>query len=223
MGLLFGSVLCTAAVVLFVLGRRASRGPALIEATPTVTCETLQAAAWEPGAQQIVEVVGLAQTLDGDEPLRAEFSGKACVWYRSVVVEDYWDWEYDAIDESNTRVEKYRLVYDYETDQPFKIHDGTGSVRVHPAGAAVEVPLVLYEKDEEESSSWKDRFLNATFGDGENVIGHRRQEWAIYPEDQLYDPRRGGRRSGLGPHRTADRRGCRVPVDVAVGRRGRGW
>jgi hypothetical protein len=185
-GVVLGSAFCIVAVVLFELARRASRAPALMEATPTVTCESLQSTPWESSAQQVIEVVGRARTLDGEEPLHGEFSGKPCVWYRSVIVEDYWDWEYDPGEQASSRMETYRLIYDFETDRPFRIDDGTGSVHIHPAGATVEVPLVLYEKEEDEKSSWKDRFLNATFGNGENVIGHRRQEWAIYPDDELY-------------------------------------
>ena len=38
--------------------------------------------------------------------------------------------------------------------------------------------------DADETMSWKDRVLAGEFSEG--VIGHRRQEWAILPEDEQF-------------------------------------
>jgi hypothetical protein len=138
-------VLAVAALVLFVIGRSLRSKVAEISGTETSSAasiaELASAVAKDIGAGSFadrVEVKGKAVAL---EPLTADFSGTAVVWYECVVTRQ-WEEEYWETDKDGNRHRRTRsgtdTVSSIRREPLFEIDDGSGRIAVDPRGAQLE-------------------------------------------------------------------------------------
>src|SRR3712207_1040495 len=124
-----------------------------LTAVETSTCgelrELADAVATEVGGgnfTQRCEVVGEAkpQRL----ALKAPYSGKDAVWYRTKVSEEYYDWEYRGSGENRRRerVRKWRTLQDEQSHEEFLVDDGSGQAVITTKDADIDEPQESFEE-----------------------------------------------------------------------------
>lgn len=85
-----------------------------------------------------VELSGLAQLEPGTELLKAPLSAASCLWWRFSIEEER------TRTDSKGRTEHYwYTLVDQRFDNPFRLSDGTGDLRVIPVGSEVDSPARL--------------------------------------------------------------------------------
>lgn len=111
----------------FFRGFRVLRNKRLIENTPTSKCRSV--------AMGFVEVAGRAT---GEQKILSLIGGLPC-YCSQVVIERY---------EKRGKSSSWRKVHEKTMGTPFFLEDATGSVRVDPAGAELDIPPELeYSSD----------------------------------------------------------------------------
>jgi hypothetical protein len=122
--------------------------------------------------------------------VEAPMTKRECLWYRSTVTEEYWDWEWRERNGERVRdrVRKTRVLSDQSSDIPFAVDDGTGQAVIHTAGLTVDQPVeVLDRMDPDTKTDGLIDFLgDALLGVSEDTIGYRREEWIIPVDARLF-------------------------------------
>ena len=114
--------------------------------------------------------------------VQAPQTKRECVWYRTKVTHEYWD--YDWV-ERNGRRERERnrrsdVISDTASDIPFALDDGTGQAVVHPEQADIHEPHEVFDEFEQDRSNpGLLDFLGSSFAGSDETIGYRREEWIL--------------------------------------------
>jgi hypothetical protein len=190
---LAGIVLLYVAVRLAWGARRTRRRLEAVTTTETTPCATVGALVSAGGGGRI-QCVGQARPGPGGV-ITAPYSGRPCVWHRSVTTHTYW---------GKLRTEpEYAMVTKVESDTasewPFVLADSSGQVLVDVAAAdrdlLCEVGAEAYQRFDQTGR--------------ESQEGRDHREWLIAPEQEVYVLGEGGMRDGwpvIGrPRRGGDR------------------
>jgi E3 ubiquitin ligase len=114
--------------------------------------------------------------------VNAPQTGRECVWYRTKVTHEYWDYEWEERNGRRVR-ERHRrsdTIKDETSDIPFALDDGTGKAIIHPEQADVHAPHeVLDELEEDRSNPGLLGLLGQSFLGNDETIGYRREEWIV--------------------------------------------
>ena len=138
------------------------------------------------GFRQRCELNGTAQPAYVGT-VEAPQTKKECVWYRTKVTHEYWD--YYTV-ERNGRSERERrraseVISEQASDIPFALDDGSGQAVIHPEDADIHEPHEVFDEFESDrsrpglldliGSQWRDE-----------TIGYRREEWILPVGTQLF-------------------------------------
>ena len=178
--------LAVAAIVFHVLERRkleASKG------TETLRCGDLNQL-WKGVLDEVgpdsfthaCEVKGPALAAESGA-LKGPESGAECVWHRTTLTEHYWDWERDS-DGRRRRVERTRTLSSTESENPFRVDDGSGTVAIDPREADVDEAEKVVDRMDREPAAVG--LLEGLLQVGDRTIGVEHEEWIIRPGAQLY-------------------------------------
>jgi hypothetical protein len=153
---------------------RAGRELGLMAATKTSNARDV--AGMAPGS-----VVVLKGKLATESPLKGEFSGRECVYYRALVEREVEEIERDG--NGARRAERsYETVSSTEQHAPCRLEDASGTVSVDFAGAKVEAIEAHQHYEPTGVAAVVGVVLNAS----SNVLGHRYTEWIIPPGMPVY-------------------------------------
>jgi hypothetical protein len=178
---LAGIILLYVAIRLAWGARRARRRFEAVTTTETTPCATVGALVSSGGGGGRLECVGQARPGPGGL-LTAPYSGRPCVWHRSVTTHTYW---------GKLRTEpEYAMVTKVESDTasewPFLLADSSGQVLVDVAAADREVLCQV-------GAEAYQRF-DQTGRDTEE--GREYREWLIAPDQEVYVLGEGEMRDG---------------------------
>lgn len=149
---ILGLILLAVAALLFIVSASHKRKLGLIRLTETSTIAELRALAETGDEHALRTPVEVKGTVVCDEPLLAELSETACVYYAMKV-----EWEFEEIfyeDDERTKVSHSRESSEVLTQEkrlvPFWVEDYTGRILVDPEGAEIiaEKTLSRIETDE---------------------------------------------------------------------------
>jgi len=198
----WGAIALAVALVAAIIGYLETRKRRTMAQTATLACSELrrEAEAGGPGGfKTVCEVDGKAAPGPGGA-LTAPFSTGDCVWHRSTVTHHYWEMKRDS-DGDRRRVEGQRAVSEDQSQEPFLLDDGTGTILVQPRGEQPDgAPKVHshFEKDEEAAATGYPALASlgnfvakvaggaAAFGRSSGTLGYEFEEWAVRPGDHLY-------------------------------------
>jgi len=182
---ILAAIAAIAGVVLLWWRSRVGRELALMTATKTSTAREI--AGMAPGS-----VAVLKGKLSSDAPLKGEFSGRDCVYYRALVEREVERVERDS-DGSSRTDRSFETVSSTEEHAPCRLEDASGAVAVDFTGAKVEAIQSHQRYESGGALSMVGAILNVSG----NVLGHRYTEWIIPPGVPVYVSRNGaGRRHG---------------------------
>jgi len=125
--------------------------------------------------------VVLKGRLASDAPLKGEFSGRDCVYYRALVEREVERVERDS-DGSSRTDRSFETVSSTEEHAPCRLEDASGAVAVEFTGAKVEAIQSHQRYESGGALAMVGAILNV---DG-MVLGHRYTEWIIPPATQVY-------------------------------------
>ena len=126
-------------------------------------------------------VVVLKGKLASDSPLKGEFSGRECVYYRALVEREVEELERDG--NGARRAERsYETVSSTEQHAPCRLEDASGAVSVDFSGAKVEA----IESHQRYEPSGVAAVVGVVLNASSNVLGHRYTEWIIPPGMPVY-------------------------------------
>jgi hypothetical protein len=178
---LAGVILLYVAVRLAAGARRTRRRLEAVTSTETTPCSRVGAMAGAGAGGQRVECVGVARPGPGGT-ITAPYSGRPCVWHRSVATHTYWGrLRTEPETAMVTKVES-----DVASEWPFALLDSSGQVLVDVAAADRDL---LCQVGAEEYH----RF-DQTGRDAEEGRHHR--EWLIAPDQQVFVLGEAGLRDG---------------------------
>ena len=174
---------------------RASTSKRLLQMQSTETSTVAQLE--ETRAQMagsFIQRAALAGTVECDQPLAAEFSGTACVAYRTKLEREYEEtkWEKDADGHELERTFRgFETVSQNERATSFFLKDATGRIKVVPDGAQLVMERSL--------SDYRPAGVGAGFSlgsfvldvasiglGGRRTIGFRYEEWVVPMGHDLY-------------------------------------
>jgi hypothetical protein len=141
----------------------------------TETSKASEVAGKAPGT--LVELKG---TVRCDTPVRGEFSGVECVYYRAMVEREVERQTRDSNGQSR-RERSYITDSDKKIFAPARLEDASGAVVLDFEGAEVEAEQT-HRRTEASGIGLVGSLLNVSG----TVIGYRYTEWAIKPETPLY-------------------------------------
>jgi len=194
-----GIVLLVIAALLLFAGLRSKKRLQTLTGTGTSTCGDLLKVYKDVAADlgsnslsQLVEVKGKAVAVGA--PLRSPLGDTECVWYRSVVRENYREYEWTGTGDNRTRrlENKSRELSDEKSPQPFGLDDGTGIVTIDAVNADIDSPIHGIDRTVQEEGDWVRRFgLTINFGllslgGGEGTTGYHHEEWFIPAGQDLF-------------------------------------
>lgn len=143
-----------------------------------------------PGTfRQRTELAGAAVPGPGGA-LKAEISGKRCVWHRHVVTRKYWEERRDS-NGRYRRDTREETIGEGGSDQPFYVRDETGKVLVTPLDKidGLAPAFSKFEKANErrgtkvEIGSFKLTLPSSQRG---GTLGYRYEEWVLQPKRRVY-------------------------------------
>jgi hypothetical protein len=178
---LAGVILLYVAIQLARGARRARRRLEAVTSTSTTPCSQVGAMAGPGAGGQRVECVGAARPGPGGT-ITAPYSGRPCVWHRSVTTHTHWG---KLRTEPETAMVT-KVESDTASEWPFVLVDSSGQVLVDVAAADREL---LCQVGAEEYH----RF-DQTGRDAEEGRHHR--EWLIAPDQSVYVLGEAGLRDG---------------------------
>jgi hypothetical protein len=142
-----------------------------------------------PGVfRQRCELTGAAQPAYVGT-VNAPQTGRECVWYRTKVTHEYYDYDWEERNGRRVRERKRksRVLKSEESDVPFAVDDGTGQAIVHPERADVHAPHeVLDELEKDTGNPSLVEQIGQSLRGNDETIGYRRQEWIIPVGTQLF-------------------------------------
>jgi hypothetical protein len=122
--------------------------------------------------------------------VKAPQTGRECLWYRTKVTHEYYDYEWDEDSSGRRRrrrVKKSRVLSNDTSDIPFAVDDGTGQAVVYPDKADIDAPVeVLDQLDRDTSDPDLMSMIKDSLRGVDDTIGYRREEWIIPLEQQLF-------------------------------------
>jgi hypothetical protein len=196
--IIIGIVLLGVGVLLLYGRRRAQDALLEIKATKTTTAKELgelqQSIAAEIGPGGLAQITELKGDARCDSPLTSQLAGETCVWYRMTVQERYEE-HYTETDSQGRTQQKTRTgtttVSDNTQAVPFLLDDGTGSVKIEPAGASLEGRQVVdrYEPYQTGGMGFQMGSFSFSFGmpsSGRRILGYQFQEHVIPVGAHLY-------------------------------------
>jgi len=142
------------------------------------------------GRGHYTQIIALHGHIESPNPLKSELTRQDCVKYRTVVERD-WEEDYQERTEQGDIVRRTRrgsdTVTHNEQEQPFYVNDGTGSIRVSPGGAEIDLVKVTerYEPVNYRQFSGPvsigNLHLNLMQGlsSQRRLLGYRYQEWVL--------------------------------------------
>jgi hypothetical protein len=142
----------------------------------TASVNARDAAGMTPGS-----AVVLKGKLVSDAPLKGEFSGRDCVYYRALVEREVERIERDSDGTSRTE-RSFETVSSTEEHAPCRLEDASGAVAVDFTGAKVEAIQSHQRYESGGALAMVGAILNV---DG-TILGHRYTEWIIPPATQAY-------------------------------------
>lgn len=154
---------------------RAKVGRELALMAATETSKAGEIAGKVPGT--LVELKGTVRT---DAPLKGEFSGVECVWYRVMVEREVERTTRDSNGRSR-RERSYITDSDKKLFAPARLEDASGAIALDFEGAEVEGEQT-HRRAEASGIGIVGSLLNVSG----TVIGYRYTEWAIKPGTPLY-------------------------------------
>jgi len=157
-----------------------------MKATDTVTAESLRTSCDEIAAEigpggfnQLCEVKG---KLVSDEPLKAELSGQACVYYEATITRR---WE-EQVEEYNSQTKRHerRTVTGTDTvahnvrETTCAVDDGTGQIPVRLHGAEIDAiqSVSRFEPGQQPGIQIGGMRLSFTGGSGRRTVGYQYTE-----------------------------------------------
>jgi hypothetical protein len=166
-----------------------------LTAVETSTCGHLRqladAVSVDAGAgvfRQRCELTGAAQPAYVGT-VNAPQTGRECVWYRTKVTHEYYDYDWEERNGRRVRERKRksRVLKSEESDIPFAVDDGSGQAIVHPERADVHAPHeVLDELEKDTSDPSLVEQIGQSMRGNDETIGYRRQEWIIPVGTELF-------------------------------------
>lgn len=126
----------------------------------------------------------------GDAPLSAPASGRPCVWYQLTVSERRREVDRDSEGRRTTR-EVERVVSRERSPDPIAVVDETGRVLVEPADAKIDRTTETMNRLDPPPGGGGGGSLSigpftVNLGSGDDLVGVRRKEEIIAPDDDLY-------------------------------------
>ena len=121
--------------------------------------------------------------------VNAPQTGRECLWYRTKVTHEYYDYEYDHETNRRRREKKSHTMKDEKSDIPFALDDGSGQAVIHPDDASIDAPVqVMDQMDEDTGDPMLHKLIeNTSRGwDIDESIGYKREEWLIPVGQQLF-------------------------------------
>jgi hypothetical protein len=141
-----------------------------------------------PGVfRQRCELAGVARAAHVGT-VTAPQTKRECVWYRSKITHEYYDWDWETDSDGDRRRErkrKSRVLNDDKSDIPFAVDDGTGQAVVYPDKADIDSPIEVMDQFDREATKDLLDLVTVSFG-GDDTIGYRRKEWIIPVEQRLF-------------------------------------
>jgi hypothetical protein len=122
--------------------------------------------------------------------VQAPQTKQECVWYRTTVTHEYWD--YDWVERNGRRVRernrRSETITDDKSDVPFAIDDGSGQAIVHPEHADIHEPSRVLNEFEEKSTRSEGllELIGQSFLGNDETIGYRREEWILPVGTQVF-------------------------------------
>jgi hypothetical protein len=153
---------------------RVSRELGLMAATETAKARDI--AGMAPG-----RVVVLKGTLSTEAPLKGEFSGSDCVYYRALVEREVERVERDSDGTSRTE-RSFETVSSTDQHAPCRLADASGAVAIDFTGAKVEA----IQSHQHYEAGGALALVGAVLNVSGNVLGHRYTEWIIPPAIPVY-------------------------------------
>jgi E3 ubiquitin ligase len=126
-------------------------------------------------------VVVLKGKLATDAPLKGEFSGRECVYYRALVEREVERVERDSDGTSRTE-RSYETVSSTEEHAPCRLEDASGAVAVDFARAKVEA-IQSHQRYEPAGAI---SVIGVVLNVSGTVLGQRYTEWIIPPDIPVY-------------------------------------
>ena len=121
---------------------------------------------------------------------KAPQTGHECVWYRTKVTHEYYDYDWEERNGRRVRERKRksRVVKNEESDIPFAIDDSTGQAIVHPERADIHAPHEVLDELEKDTSnpSLIEQLGKSLLQGNDETIGYRREEWIIPVGTRLF-------------------------------------
>ena len=196
---ILGGILIVLGIVLFFMRRSSMQQLAQVLATHTSTCAEAAKECREMAVQgplkdipRQLEVKGLTE---GEDFLRGEISGRACVCYRCRVERE---WK-ERVWRTGAKGRRYRqtrrgtdIVWENERLAPFHITDDSGRVMVDPDGADldwVESVNDFRRGDSTDGALSIGGFaVNVAVGvvGGRQTVGYRYREWILPTGEEVY-------------------------------------
>ena len=172
--LVLGVIALAVAALLLYLGLQAKKKLALVEATPTFQAEDLQSVP----TGVAVEVTG---TLRCEAPLTGPLSSSRCAYYSTKKT-----LEYEVVGRDSEGKEEIRRGSEVlESDEQmtaFPVEDATGTVRVVPRSAEVDMAKTVDRFDDSPQERWG---WTRNLGD-RRTLGHKYEEWILPLDGRVF-------------------------------------
>jgi hypothetical protein len=194
-----GAIAIVAAPIMLLIRASQQKKLGQIQGTETSTCAQLEETRAQVnsgvGAGSFIQRAEVKGVSECDQPLRAEFTGSACVAYSIKLEREYEEqkWETDSEGRRTQRtVRGSETLSSNERRAPFRLRDSTGAVKVVPDGAdlVMETSLSKFENsfagDRFSVGSFAFDLARSVLGAGRKTLGYRYEERIIPVGRDLY-------------------------------------
>lgn len=191
-------ILAAVAVGVAFVGWSARRHRHALLDTPTLTCAELADATTGSGSV-VAEVIGRTRPGSGG-PLSGPYSTSPCVWYRTQVTRHYRKRVRNGKNGGYRTRNATETVEEYQSHEPFEIHDATGRVVFDPAGVRTDAPVKSHQRfvrgNRRRGGRRRAKATTAigkaatevaeVFGDGSGTTGYTYREWILRPDQKVF-------------------------------------
>mgnify|MGYP000939267301 CR=1 FL=1 len=198
--LIAGIVVAAIGAVLFIVRGTQTKKASQIAGTETSRIgelsETAKSVAGEIGAGSFSQFVEIKGKISAENPLVSELAKVQCVHY-SMQVKREWEETYWDRDSEGRSVQRTRrgsdIVASNTRSTPFEVNDGSGSIRVDPAGAELITEKAFSQFQPGEAQGTTLRIGSLSFniggialGGGRRTLGYRYEEQVIPVNRDIY-------------------------------------